>query len=158
MNKCASLLGTTLLLIGGITAARAQKGVGDPSGIARQTIRPEVITLTLEVIRVDSHPCKKTTGPAELGTHFYARGSGEKPLNIHLGPTDKVREIADHLVSGLKIQAEVFRTDKLPESHYVAKSLQIEEGIFQLRSADLRPFWAGDMPGRKRKRNQSSRR
>ena len=141
-------LATAALLLGSVPFARAQKGVGDENGVSRQSAKPKVIAMTVVVRKVDSHPCENTTGPAPVGTHFLARGSGKENLNIHLGPAEEVKEIAAQLKRGLEIKADVFRTGKMPANHYVAKTLYIDGQILHLRDKDLRPFWAGDAEGK----------
>ena len=147
-NIHAVALATAVLVLGGVPFARAQKGIGDENGVSRQSAKPEVITMTVVVSKVDSHPCENTTGPALVGTHFLALGSKGEKLNIHLGPAEEVKEITKRLKRGLEIKADVFRTAKMPANHYVARTLYIDGQVLHLRDKDLRPFWAGGFAGK----------
>ena len=144
----AVAIATAVLVLGTVPFARAQKGIGDENGVSRQPTKPAVVAMTVVVSKVDSHPCENTTGPALVGTHFLARGSGGEKLNIHLGPAEKVKKIAKRLEPGLEIRADVFRTGKMPANHYVARTLYIDGQVLHLRDKDLRPFWAGDFAGK----------
>ena len=130
--------------------ALAQKGMGRETGVARQAQLPEVISLRGEIMEVNSHPCKNTTGRAPVGTHVLVRSKAGEELNIHLGPVDDVKDIADKLKPGKKVIIDGFRTDQMPENHFVAKTLRIGSETAALRDDSLRPFWHhGSGKGRK---------
>lgn len=148
-----------LLSMSAILPASAQKGIGGETGIARQTTLPEVVTLRGQIIKVDSHPCDKTTGRAPVGTHVLVRTRAGTELNIHLGPAPDVKAIADQLKPGKKLTIDGFRTDQMPENHYVAKSLHISGTIANVRDDNLRPLWAhGRGKGAGARRGQGVRR
>jgi len=123
--------------------ARAQKGRGEPGGIARHAVKPEVVSLSGKVLRIESGPCKMTTGRATVGTHFLLQTTEKKELNIHLGPAAAVARVADQLPIGKKVTVRAFRTARMPENHYVAQSLLIDGASIRLRDESLRPLWAG---------------
>jgi hypothetical protein len=117
--------------------------MGDPTGVARQAIQPEVVTLKGKVVRVETGPCENTTGRSSTGTHFVLKTVNGEKLNVHLGPAAAVKDTADQLSAGLKVKVEAFRTEKMPENHYVAKSLVFDGTTIELRDESLRPRWAG---------------
>ena len=141
--------GLTLLMAGGLLwgvlapCTHAQRGMGEPTGVARQAVKPEATSLSGEVLAVETGPCKKTTGPADVGSHFLLKTHNGKELNIHLGPAAVVDYIVEQLSVGKKVTVDVFRTAKMPTNHYVAQSLTFDGTTIRLRDEDLRPFWAG---------------
>ena len=135
-------------LLWSVSFADAQKGIGGHTGIAREPEKAEFATLKAVVTKVDTHPCENTTGPAPAGTHILARNKNSEELNIHLGPADKVREIAKQLAPGTRIKVRAFRTREMADHNYVAKTLTFGGKTVPLRDDRLRPFWAGDYSGR----------
>ncbi len=127
----------------GASEALAQKGMGDPTGVARQAVKPEVVSLTGKVVSVESGPCELTTGPAAIGTHVMLETEDGESLNVHLGPQVAVAELAKRLKRGTALSISAFRTEKMPEGHYVAQSLTLGNKTIELRDASLRPVWAG---------------
>ena len=123
--------------------ALAQRGVGDETGVARRAEKPETVSLTGTITEVQSGPCKMTTGRATIGTHLLLSDSQEKTLNIHLGPQPAVAHIAEQLKVGEKVTVEGFRTEKMSDGHFVAKSLSLGDETMELRDDNLRPLWAG---------------
>lgn len=133
------------------SAAHAQRGVGDPTGVARQAVKPEGVSLSGKVLEVMTGPCENTTGRSPLGTHFLMKTEEGETLNIHLGPAVQVEFVAKDLSEGKNVQVRAFRTDKMEESHYVAQSLAYGDRTVQLRDDDtLRPVWAGGRGARNR--------
>ena len=121
----------------------AQRGVGDPEGVARQPAKPKVVSLSGKVLEVKTEPCKMTTGPSELGTHLMMKTSDGKTLNIHLGPADAVKFIAKELTPEMDVKVQAFRTKKTEKGQYIARSLTIGDRTTELRDKTLRPIWAG---------------
>jgi hypothetical protein len=136
---------TAVALLWGVVAlpAFAQRGMGDPTGVARQTVRPKIVTLKGKMVRVETGPCQNTTGRSNTGTHVVLKTARGKRLIVHLGPAAVVKDVADQLAAGKKVKLEAFRTEKMPENHYVAKSLKFDDTAIQLRDESLRPGWAG---------------
>ena len=140
--------GLTFLMAGGLLwgvfapSAHAQRGMGDPVGVARQAVKPEVISLSGEVLAVKTGPCEKTTGRADVGSHVFLKTPKGEKVNIHLGPAAAVDYLVERLPVGKKVTADVFRTAKMPTSHYVAQSLTFDGTTIRLRDEGLRPFWA----------------
>jgi len=142
--KIAGLLSTVgALWCFSATEALAQKGMGELSGVARQAVKPEVVSLTGKVTAVESGPCELTTGRASIGTHVMLETEDGESLNVHLGPQVAVAELAKRLKRGTALSVRAFRTDKMPEGHYVAQSLTLRNKTIELRDASLRPVWAG---------------
>jgi hypothetical protein len=135
---------TVLVLLWGVAVphACAQKGMGDPTGVAQQSVKPESVSLSGKVLAVETGPCERGTGRGYIGTHFLLKTPKGKKLNIHLGPADAVDYVTDQLPVGKKVTVDAFRTAKMPENHYVAKSVTFGKTTIQLRDESLRPLWA----------------
>lgn len=133
-----------LLLLCGVVAppAHAQKGAGEETGVARKAARPEVVSLSGEVLATETGPCKNTTGPAVVGSHFLLKTPKGKKLNVHLGPAATVEYVVKQLTVGRKVTVRAFRTAKMPDNHYVAQWLTLDKTTIRLRDEALRPFWA----------------
>ena len=133
-----------LVLSWGVLAplACAQRGMGELAGVGRRAVKPEVISLSGEVLAVETGPCEKTTGRAIIGSHFLLKTPKGDKLNTHLGPAAAVDYIVERLPVGKKVTVDVFRTAKMPTSHYVAQSLTFDGTTIRLRDERLRPFWA----------------
>jgi hypothetical protein len=121
--------------------AQAQRGTGQPDGVARQGSRPEVQTFTGSLKEVKIDPCEQTTGRSPLGAHLIL-ASDEAQLNIHLGPASEVSDVLGQVSVGDQLEVEAFRTERLPEDHFIAVSLKIGEEEVVLRDEALRPRWA----------------
>ena len=134
----------TLAVLGlAASAALAQRGVGDPAGVARSGVKPEIVTLSGKVLEVKTEPCANTTGRSPLGTHFLMKTAEGKTLNIHLGPAAMVEFAAKELVQDKAVKVQAFRTEKMKEDHYVAQQLSYDGGSVTLRDETLQPVWAG---------------
>jgi hypothetical protein len=126
----------------------AQRGIGDPVGIASQRVKPTVTTYSGTVLTVLNEPCKLTTGRAYVGTHFLMKASEAEELNIHLGPQALVDDVSDRLTMGDSVTVAVFRTERMPKGHFVAKSVNVGDQTIHLRDDSLRPRWAGKRSSR----------
>lgn len=122
--------------------AHAQRGMGDPSGVARQPVKPEVVSLSGKLVEVKTGPCESTTGRSPIGTHLILETADKSQLNIHLGPAAAVADTVAKLLVGQEIAVKAFRTEKMKENHYVAQSLTFGKTTIELRDAGLRPVWA----------------
>ncbi len=141
--KLKWLLNCMLLCGLAATPAYSQRGVGDAEGIARQTVKPDVVSLEGTVAEIRIAKCEKTTGPSLIGAHVLVTTEDGTVLNVHLGPADAVRDVTNQLVPGQAVAIKAFRTAKLPEDNYVAQSLTIDGSSIELRDENLRPVWAG---------------
>jgi len=144
--KAKMLAMTTIALVWSAFPANshAQKGMGDTTGIARQAIKPGIVSISGTVLEVITEPCKMTTGRALVGTHVRLKTEDGKELNIHLGPATAVEHLAKQLAAGTQVTADVFRTDKMPENAYVAQKIVLDNATLQLRDEYYRPVWAGN--------------
>ena len=143
MKRKLTFLAAGALLWGVVAPfAYAQRGMGEPAGVARRAVKPEVVALSGKVLKVQTEPCKMTTGPADLGTHFLLKTPKGEKLNIHLGPADAVDYVTKQLRVGEKVTVDAFRTAKMPENHYVAQSVAFDGSTIRLRDESLRPLWA----------------
>ena len=124
------------------TVTYAQKGMGDYEGVGRRRIKPPIVRLSGIVKKIETHPCKNTTGRAELGTHLIIKDTRNQKLNIHLGPAEDVSQIAKCLSAGKKINVLGFRTEKMPANQYIAQTVPLDDRVFHLRDSMLRPFWS----------------
>lgn len=125
------------------STAMAQRGVGNNAGVARQTVRPEVVPLTGKVVGVETGPCEDTTGHALAGSHFLMETSDGETLNIHLGPAGAVGFATKELAQGKEVQVEAFRTEAMKKGHYAACTITSGDQKITLRDATLRPVWTG---------------
>jgi hypothetical protein len=147
MRSTLASLVVVVLLAGALTPlAYGQKGMGDPTGVARQIPKPELVTFSGEIVAVETKPCEKTTGHGLVGTHILLKTEKGENLNVHLGWADAVAETAKQLAAGKKVEVTAFRTDKMPEGHHVAQTLKFDGKTVQLRDENLRPVWAGSGP------------
>jgi len=126
-----------------VSLTLAQEGLGDSQEVARQPAKPRVVLLSGEVLEVKTEPCQMTTGRSKLGTHLIVKTSDLKTLNIHLGPADAVKSVVKELLAGVEVKVEAFRTKKMKDDQYIARSLAIGDRTMELRDKNLRPAWAG---------------
>jgi hypothetical protein len=143
MRNAVSLVVTAIVLFGVTTPmAHAQRGIGDPTGVARQPVKPEVVSLSGKLVEVKTGPCEATTGRSPTGTHLILETADEEQLNVHLGPAAAVADTVAKLSVGQEIGIRAFRSEKMKENHYVAQSLTFGKTTVELRDAGLRPVWA----------------
>ncbi len=121
----------------------AQKGTGAPTGVARQPVKPAIVSFSGTLLEIKTGLCQATTGRNPVGTHLVMEDTDKKQLNIHLGPAWAVAKTVDNLSIGEPITAKAFRTEKMKENHYVAQSLSFGKTTVTLRDETLRPRWAG---------------
>lgn len=127
--------------------AAAQRGTGEPTGIAQQAIKPPIEALSGTVKDIKIGRCEKTTGRSPEGAHLIVQTPDAKTINLHLGPTFALREELKQLSVGQDISFEAFRTSRMPEGAYIAKSVKSGDKVFALRNDNLRPRWAGSGRG-----------
>lgn len=124
-------------------AVLAQKGTGDRIGAARSAPPVERAMLEGTVEAVRTAPCENTTGRAQQGTHLVVE-TDDGAVDLHLGPSDAVRDVRRAVREGTPLKAQAFRTGKLPDDAWVAITLTIEGTVFSLRHPNtLRPRWSG---------------
>jgi hypothetical protein len=142
MNAKFMATASIMLSMAVATAALAQRGVGEPSGIARQAVRPElsVVSGTLKAIEIG--PCQQTTGRYPIGTHLVLTTKDGAQINVHVGPAAVAKSLTDQLAIGEEIRVDAFRTDKMAENHFIAKAVHFNGKTVELRDASLRPNWA----------------
>ena len=122
--------------------AAAQKGMGEPTGVARQAVKPPIETMSGAIKNIKVGPCERTTGRSLQGVHLIVQAESGKTINLHLGPAAALDDVLDQLSAGQQVTFEAFRTDAMPQDAYVAKSLKIGDTTFELRDDNLRPNWA----------------
>src|SRR5512134_2915404 len=122
--------------------AMAQKGMDEPTGVARQTVKPAIETMSGTIKDIKTGPCERTTGRSLQGVHLIVQADSGKTINLHLGPEAALEDVIDQLSAGQQITFEAFRTDIMPTDAYVAKSLKMADTTFDLRDDNLRPKWA----------------
>jgi hypothetical protein len=142
MGKSMMAAGLVLAVLLSVHMARAQRGTGEREGVARQAEKPatETIVGTLKEIKTD--PCGQATGRSPVGTHLILEGEGAT-YNVHLGPASEVEDVVGMVRIGDTVEANVFRTERLPENQFVAVSVKLGETQIVLRDESLRPRWAG---------------
>lgn len=122
--------------------ATAQKGTGERTGVAQQTVKPPIEVLAGTIKDTKIGPCERTTGRSAEGVHLIVEAKDGRTINLHLGPTAALDDALEQLSAGKQITFEAFRTNIMPTDAYVAKSLTVGETTFQLRDDNLRPKWA----------------
>jgi hypothetical protein len=132
-----------------VSVVCAQKGVGDQTGVARQSVQPPVVAFSGKLVEIRIGLCEKTTGQSPIGTHLFLETPDGKSLDIHLGPASAVADIVAKLSARASqdLTVKAFRTEKMPENHFVAQSLTFDANTIELRDGNLRPVWAGQMNG-----------
>ena len=65
-------LAAVLTLCLSVTAL-GQRGVGDDGGVAQWRTKPETMRLSGKLEEIDTGPCGRTTGRAQIGTHLVLR-------------------------------------------------------------------------------------
>lgn len=149
MNKFVTTLMTLLVLaVFSLPLATAQKGMGEATGVARQAVKPPVIQITGILTDIKIGPCENTTGRSPMGVHLIVLDRSDNDLNLHLGPMGALDHVIEQLAVGQSLSAEAFRTERMPEDSYIAKSLMLEDKVIHLRDDNLRPSWAYGGPGR----------
>ena len=143
--KTSITLSTLLVLACGAFPlnAYAQKGMGEPTGVARQAVRPEIVTVSGKLVEIKTGPCEKTTGRSPIGSHILLESANGEKLNIHLGPAAAVADTVAKLSPGQEVTVKAFCTDKMPDRQYIAQSLTFGKTTVELRDSELRPVWAG---------------
>ncbi|MGM0550648.1 MAG: hypothetical protein ACQESW_06170 [Bacteroidota bacterium] len=141
--KLAKHLFTTILVM--LTASTfAQRGTGNNQGVGAMATTPEVHSVTGSIEEVVDEPCTETTGKYAQGRHLVITTSEStaRELNIHLGPTTVVKDLITPLNRGDKVTFAVFATPDLPENHYIAQEVHLEDEVVTLRSSNLSPVWS----------------
>lgn len=142
MSKIA-ILTLALSLVGAGDVALAQRGTGDPAGVARDAAY-DVRGLAGRIDGVEVGACANTTGRSVEGAHLLVAMPDGQTADVHLGPTDAevVGRILDTADTGDEITAQVFRTDAMPFGAFAAVTVTVDDETFRLRGDDLRPAWA----------------
>lgn len=135
----AALAFIAAAMIGG--TAFAQKGTGDPTGMARRADRPAIVSMSGAVKDTKIGPCKLTTGRSAEGAHLIVQAQ-DKTVNLHLGPSAAVGDVLKAAPVGQQISFDAFRTDRMPPDAFIAKSVKAGDQTFVLRDDNLRPKWA----------------
>ncbi|MFW5973714.1 MAG: hypothetical protein ACOCTG_06950 [Bacteroidota bacterium] len=138
-----AVIAVAALLILTCLPASAQRGVGDPFGIASRVEKPDIHVFGGTITSVEVGPCEASTGRSLTGLHLMVRSEGGHNINLHVGPANDVRPLVGNLEAGTLISFEAFRTEELPENALVARAISHAGGTVVLRDETLRPVWAG---------------
>lgn len=136
---------SVLLLISG--PANAQRGTGEANGVAGQARNLPTVTLKGTVSEVKIGSCEQTTGGGVTGVHLQVKSADGRDINLHLGPQAALDDVLKVVKAGSAIKADAFRTDRMPQDAFVARSITVDNQAFQLRDENLRPRWAGNGMG-----------
>lgn len=123
------------------TAAEAQRGIGDPTSFAQTAALPPVEEMSGTVSDIIIDRCVATTGRVDVGARLRIETSGTGVVILHLGPDEVVANALGEVKLGSTVSFEAFRTDAMPESDYVAKTLSVDDRTIRLRDNGLRPIW-----------------
>jgi hypothetical protein len=144
MKNLPLCLSVALLgIVSFVAPATAQKGTGEPAGVARQAVKPPVETMSGTIKEIKTGRCEHTTGRFVEGVHLIVQAQDNRTINLHLGPASPLADVVKKLSAGETITFEAFRTDRMPKDAYVAKTLNAGGETFALRNDSLRPKWAG---------------
>ena len=110
--------------------------------MARQPVKPAVQTIVGTLKEIKTGPWEHTTGRSPIGTHLILQAE-KATYNLHLGPASEVKDVVATVRVGDKVEATAFRTERLPEEHYIAVSVKSGDKEIVLRADSLRPRWAG---------------
>ena len=126
MKSLPFLLSVALLGIVSLVApATAQKGMGEPGGVAGQAVKPPIETMSGTIKDIKTGRCERTTGRSVNGVHLIVQAQDNRTINLHLGPASALADTIQKLSPGETITFEAFRTDRMPKDAYVAKSLKV---------------------------------
>lgn len=129
-----------VLLTSGCLAA--QKGMGNPGGVARG-ILPPIITLSGTILEIHVGPCLDAImGNDPIGIHLFVRALNGTEVNLHLGPARVIDNIVAPMSPGQAISFDAFSKPDLAPNAYIAKTLFWKNEVIELRDDFLRPFWA----------------
>ena len=121
----------------------AQNGIGERNGVVEEAIPIALIEMNGTIEKVNEGPCTYTVGNAVNGIHLTVLTENQEMVNVHLGPTWAISVWVDGMEHGTHVDLVVFRTEKLPIGHYIAKELEWDGQRAQFRDGYLKPFWAG---------------
>lgn len=141
MNLILKFLIYVSILLVGITGY-SQKGVGAAAGLGQCDQISSIIELQGTVEQVKIGPCEYSTGRSPIGAHVLVKTADQSIVNVHLGPADELVPVTEALKTGEECCFAVFRTDRLPTDHYIAKEVVINKHTVILRNEDLKPFWS----------------
>jgi len=106
----------------------AQRGIGQPTGVARRD--PQRHRPARPDPRLPQHHRSRL-----LGSHLtlqlaedIAEAQSLEPgptVNVHLGPTAATEDDIEGLTEGTRLEVELFRTDRMPDNHFVAATLRM---------------------------------
>ncbi len=144
-----------LLLLTAIPAppARAQRGMGNITGVARSGQKPQLEQVAGTIREITTGPCERTTGRALVGTHLILETRDRGELNLHLGSAQAVESFIEKLQVGDRVAAEGFRTPELNQHTLIARTIESGGQTLRLRDEHLRPVWAGSIGKRDGNRN-----
>ncbi len=145
------------LIVGFAATGLAQRGTGEAVGLARQGVQAEPVHLEGTLERVETGPCKHTTGEAVIGVHLFLRVADDQLINLHVGAAEAVSSFTDSLEPGTTLRVEAFRTERLPDNHYIARVIETEDESFEVRNEDLQPFWAAERRWQRREMRREQR-
>ena len=140
--RAIAVLTLVLVLLLPATAL-AQRGTGEPRGLAAQGVQPDRFEVQGTIAAVQIKPCEATTGRSIMGVHVILAEDDGDTLNVHLGPQADLPELTSRLKAGEPFTATVFRTDRLAEDAAIATEVGVDGASYLLRDASLRPVWAG---------------
>lgn len=139
-----------LLVLTMAAPVEAQRGIGDPFGMANRADKPSISAHSGTILSVRTGPCESTTGRSYIGTHLIVRLDSGSTINLHLGPTSDISAMISALDRGTYIAFDAFRTDEMADDALVATTIRHGSDVIVLRDETLRPVWAGrvDRPRR----------
>lgn len=141
-----ALAGLCMLVL--VAPVLAQRGAGAQEGAARGAM-PEIVEMEGAVRGASIGRCAVGGRRARLGAHVEVDTLDGRFVHLHLGPLREMEDLLARLPDGAMVNVHAFRTDAMPEDHFVAVEVTAGDETTTLRDEEtLRPAWAGTMGAR----------
>lgn len=102
----------------------------------------ELVELHGMALNLSEGLCDHTTEDPIYGMHLTVEiAEQQEVMYVHLGPVWAV-SVWTEGIEGQPVKLTAFRTEKLPENHFIAKELEWDGQKAVFRDGYLKPFWA----------------
>lgn len=144
MKSLFSLIVSLIIVVPSASLLAEQKGLGDLSGISRSGTVVERLAVTGTIKEVKSGKCEHTTGRYPEGMHLIVQTDARETVNVHLGPTEIMKEYFTTIRKGDAASIEAFHSEEMPSDAVVAAALAVGGGprVVLRDETTLRPRWA----------------
>ena len=122
-------------------AGQAQQGNRENEQLAYNEPQHEVLYLSGVVSEIKVETCGHDNRPNRACMYLVV--GAKRGHTLHLGPALAVSKYTKGLENGKKITALVFKTDNMPNNHYVIKEFTVDQQNRVIRDDKLVPVWSG---------------